>query len=383
MPSAIAEYLATVRYVDVSLEGVRVGTLARMRGGAAAFEYAPEWLGSGFSISPFSLPLRAGLFETSPDMPDGLFGVFRDSLPDDWGRLLQDRRLAELGVRPGSLSSLARLSLVGTSGLGAIEYAPAQVFEAASDLVSDWDLLSRQCQDIVAERETDALDAIYVRGSSSGGARPKVMVDLDGEPWIVKFPASMDGPDAGACEYRLALAAKACGIEMPEVRLIPSKVCGGYFACRRFDRQRDADGTLCKVHMASAAALLEVSPFDVLDYRDLMHLTLELTGSVADCERLYRLMCFNVAVGNCDDHARNFSYLCEGGTWRLSPAYDLTQDDGFLGEHATLVNGRGSGIGQDDLVAVGATGGVSARMCRAINTQVAEVTSELHVESRF
>ncbi len=378
MPSSVAERLRSLNHVEVMLEGARVGTLARMRNGSTAFEYAADWLTSGFSISPFSLPLRPGLFESPTDAQDNLFGVFRDSLPDDWGRMLQDRKLAQLGLRPGSLSSLARLSLVGTSGLGAFEYAPSQVLDVEGDVTSDWDVLSSQCRALLAEEGTEALDAIYVRGSSSGGARPKVMVDLQGEPWIVKFPANTDGPEAGACEYQLAQVAKSCGIEMAEVQLVPSLVCSGYFATRRFDRVRDASGTIRKVHMASAAALLEASPFDVLDYRDLMQLTLQLTGNMADCEQLYRVMCLNVAAGNCDDHARNFSYLCTNGTWRLSPAYDLTQDEGFLGEHATLVNGKGSGITEADLLAVGAVGGVTARKGREINRQVIAAVTKPH-----
>lgn len=376
MPNGLAERLLAIRHVDVMLDGLRVGTLARSMRGTAAFEYASEWLAKGYSISPYSLPLREGLFETTPDMPDGLFAIFRDSLPDDWGRLLQDRRLAELGVRYGSLTSLARLSLVGSRGLGALEYEPSQSIGSRGDIDGDWDLLSRQCQDLLDGKESEALDSIYARGSSSGGARPKVMVDLEGEPWIIKFPASVDGPDAGVEEYRLMQAARACGIRVSESRLIPSRVCGGYFATKRFDRTIGSDGAVRKTHMASAAALFEVSPFDVLDYRDLMQLTLQLTHDVSDCEQLYRLMCFNVAVGNRDDHARNFSYLCEGGVWRLSPAYDLTRDGGFLGEHATLVNGKGEGITERDLLAVGAAGGISARKGRQIARQVEEVLGE-------
>ena len=101
-----------------------------------------------------------------------------------------------------------------------------------------------------------------------------------------------------------------------------------------------------------------------------MQLTLELTGNVSDCEQLYRVMCFNVLAGNCDDHARNFSYICHDGLWRLAPAYDLTQDEGFLGEHATLVNGKGSGITEEDLLAVGRTGGIAVRKGRQILKQI-------------
>ncbi len=377
MPSAVAERLTRITHLDVSLDGQRVGTLARSRRSTTMFEYAPEWLSQGFSISPLSLPLRPGLFESTPDMPDSIFGIFRDSIPDDWGRLLQDRKLAGLGVRPGSLTSLVRLALVGQGGLGALEYAPEQSLQTENRLPSDWDALSQQCQAIMADEESEALDSIYARGSSSGGARPKVMVELDGEPWIVKFPTTADGPQAGMREHNLAEVAKRCGIAMSKTKLIPSRLCAGYFATKRFDRYRDASGGLRKIHMASAAALLEASPFDVLDYRDLMQLTLEVTGSVADCEQLYRVMCLNVAVGNCDDHARNFSYLYEDGTWRLAPAYDLTQDEGFFGEHATLVNGKGADITETDLVAVGLAGGLSARRSRRIAHNIARIADDI------
>ena len=372
MPNILPEQLAGLRHLSVNLSGTRVGTLALSRQGTVLFEYAPEWLAAGFSISPFSLPLRSGLFETSSDMPDGLFGIFRDSLPDDWGRLLQDRALAGIGVRPGSLLSLARLALVGNSGLGALEYEPCYAIGDREAQTSDWDYVSRECQRLIEGNSSEALDMLYARGSSSGGARPKVMVDLDGEPWIVKFPSNVDDPDAGRQEYELAQAARKCGITMSETRSFPSKVCGGYFATKRFDRYVDDAGAMCKVHMASAAALLEASPFDVLDYRDLMQLTLELTGNVSDCEQLYRVMCFNVLAGNCDDHARNFSYLCQDGSWRLAPAYDLTKDEGFLGEHATLVNGKGTDISEEDLLAVCRTGGVAVRKGREILKRIAE-----------
>ena len=56
-----------------------------------AFEYAAEWLENGYSISPRSLPLEKKVFMPKIEPFDGLFGVFQDSLPDGWGRLLVDR----------------------------------------------------------------------------------------------------------------------------------------------------------------------------------------------------------------------------------------------------------------------------------------------------
>ena len=164
------------------------------------------------------------------------------------------------------------------------------------------------------------LDTIFQMGGSSGGARPKIYYELDGEDWIVKFPASVDRPDIGEQEYRYSLCAKSCGIEMPETRLLPSKNGPGYFAVKRFDRKEGK-----RIHMVSAGGLLETSHrIPNLDYTILMRLTMKLTGDYGEVERLYRLMCFNVFSHNRDDHSKNFSYLCEDGRWRLSPAYDLT-----------------------------------------------------------
>lgn len=195
---------------------------------------------------------------------------------------------------------------------------------------------------------------------------------MGGASWLVKFPLSADEPDECAEEYRYALMAGRCGIDMPEVRLIPSQACGGFFAVRRFDREPLPGGGEGKLHMASACALLEADPFeDALDYRDVMRLTVRLASDARDAERLFRVMCFNVFAGNCDDHIRNFSYLCDSeGRWGLSPAYDLTRNPGFFGEHTLLVNGKGSGIGDADMVAVGEVGNLAARRAQAVCEEV-------------
>ena len=377
MPSVALDRLSDLTSITVFYRGRLVGTLARpSASGATYFQYSDEWLRDGFSISPLSLPLEQRVFRTDGSEPDQLFGVFSDSLPDDWGRLVMERRLEAEGIDSARVTEFSRLALVGKTGLGALEYEPGTAL--SSDGYSpDLDTLSLQCQEILDSGSADALDAIYRLGGSSGGARPKVMVDIDGEPWIVKFPSRLDGMDSGVREYRFALVASDCGIKMAEVRLLHSNICPGFFATKRFDRCRRVDGSLEKIHMASAAALLEASPFDVVDYCDLMLLSMRITGSVAHSEQLFRVMCFNVLAGNCDDHSRNFSFLYDeaAGEWHLAPAYDLTRDDGFLGEHTTLVNGKSRGIEDDDLVAVGLAGGLSVRRCRAIVKDITDVVS--------
>lgn len=370
-----------VKAVRVSSAGRPVGTLAVTPDGVLAFEYADEWLGSGYSISPLSLPLEKRVFVANRYPLDGVFGVFDDSLPGEWGRLLVDRLLRSHGVEPFDVGPLARLAVVGSQGMGALEYEP-ETRLAASEHCADLDAIAEECARLLASGDADDLDKLFALGGSSGGESPKALIAIEGEEWIVKFPSSMDPPDIGKQEYLIALAAKSCGIDMPEVRLLPSKRSEGYFGVKRFDRASGPAGEQRKVHMISAGALLEASHrAPGLDYHTLMRLTIKLTDSFADVERLYRLMCFNVRVGNRDDHAKNFSFLYdeERGAWRLSSAYDLTSNPGMNGEHATTVNGKGRGIQADDLVAVGTKAGLSNARALAVLDEVWEATAFLRL----
>lgn len=80
------------------------------------------------------------------------------------------------------------------------------------------------------------MDELYQLGGTSGGARPKILTTVDGEEWIIKFPAHVDGNEAGIMEYEYSLCAKKCGIQMTETKLFDSEICGGYFGIKRFDR---------------------------------------------------------------------------------------------------------------------------------------------------
>ena len=352
--------METVTKLDVYIGDRKVGTMAPYQRYRTAFEYSREWLSDGYSISPFSLPLREGIHIAKIDPFDGLFGIFADSLPDGWGRLLVDRMLRREGENPETIDSFTRLAIVGNSGMGALEYRPAFQWSAPAKQ-QDYDRLAEECRKILRSEESDDLDNLYALGGSSGGARPKVLLKIDGEDWIVKFPSSMDPEDIGLMEYEYMVCALECGLEVPECRLLPGQNSAGYFACRRFDRH-DADGITGKVHMASASGLLEVSHrIPSLDYNSLMALTWQLTRSMKEVEKMYRLMCFNVFAHNRDDHSNNFSYLCEEGVWKLAPAYDLTYSWSLHGEHATTINGEGREPSNKDILQVAEKAGIKRK----------------------
>lgn len=365
--------MKTVNQLQVYYKERLVGTLALTKSHKVAFEYSDSWLEKGFSINPFSLPLKKQVFLPAKPYFQGLFGVFADSLPDAWGNILLNRLLKRNGIALEELNILDRLAIVGNSGMGALTYQPEfTLTEHKSSL--DLDYLAMECQKILTTEYSENLDELYMLGGTSGGARPKIMTQIDGEEWIIKFPAHIDMPNAGEMENDYALCAKKCGITMTKTHLFPSKNCSGYFGTQRFDRISKDNGCTEKLHMLTAAALLELD-FEQpsLDYHSLMKLTKIITREhTPDVENMFRRMCFNVYAHNLDDHSKNFTFIYDDkkNHWRLSPAYDLTYSTTYYGEHTTTVDGNGRNPGKKELLAVGLEAGLKKQKCEAVIEEI-------------
>jgi serine/threonine-protein kinase HipA len=324
--------IENLKLIEVYLGSAKVGRLALSPDRRCLFEYDAGWISTGFSLSPFYLPLKSGLFTARAEPFGGLFGVFDDSLPDGWGKLLIDRWLISKGIKPVTLSLLDRLSLVGSGGMGALTYLPAQN-DLSSEAIYPISFYADEVQKILNDDYTGSLEELVNKAGSSGGARPKVMVSINGQEWLIKFRASSDPVNVGLIEYEYSLLAKKCGIKMAETHLFEDK----YFGVRRFDREEGK-----RIHMHSAAGLLYASHrLPSMDYTDLLKATLILTRDINEAEKVFRLMIFNVLIGNKDDHAKNFSFVYRNGHWQVSPAYDLLPSEGFNGNHTTTVNGSG------------------------------------------
>ena len=325
--------IESVKLIEVYLGSVQAGMIALSPYNRCLFEYNADWIRTGFSISPFYLPLRSGLFTARAEPFGGLFGVFDDSLPDGCGKLLTYRWLITKGIKPATLSVLDRLSLVGDTSMGALTYRPAQN-DSSSGAIHSISFFDDEVQKILNDDYTGSFEELFNKAGSSGGARPKVMLRIDGQEWLIKFRASSDPADVGITEYKYSLLAKKCGIEMTETHLFEGK----YFGVSRFDRESGM-----RIHMHSAARLLYASHrFPSLDYTDLLKATLALTRNITEVEKVFRQMVFNILIGNKDDHAKNFSFLYNSEHWQVSPAYDLLPSDGINGNHTTTVNGKGN-----------------------------------------
>lgn len=340
----------SIQSVEVRWDGRLVGRLALTREGLCAFEYSPEQLASGVSISPFELPLRSGVFIAKPRPFAGGFGVVDDCLPDGWGRLVLDRYLQKKNINPRSLTLLDRLSLVGSTGRGALEFRPDNGVTDKRDF-ADFAQLALEAEQILSSEEYNGtgIEEFQHRGGSPGGARPKIFTRYEGKEWLVKFQAKGDPESIGATEYRYSLLAKECGVEMPETRLFEGK----YFGVERFDRTPNG-----KLHVVSMAGLLCADyRIPSIDYSHIFKVCAALTYSVGELWKLYRLMVFNYLIGNKDDHAKNFDFIYRDGEWRFAPAFDLLPSDGMNGYHTTSIHDSIEPT-KADLIAVAANAGL-------------------------
>ena len=327
------------------------------------FKYSNSFLEKGIEISPFKMKLTSDVISADRLPFDGLFGVFNDSLPDGWGRLLLDRYLSSLGIAIQEISPLDRLAYVGTSGMGALTYRPeiSQTFDRDKQI--ELDEVAADMKNFIEGESTDVIEKLHQLGGSSGGARPKILVgynkgsnhiihgaeDLpeDYEHWIIKFPSSIDSPDIAHIEYAYHKMALDAGLTMDVCKLFAGKSGKNYFGTKRFDRVHGQ-----RIHMHSASGLLHDNyRMSTMDYGHLMDCAFQLEHSVESYSKVLRLAAFNVFAHNRDDHSKNFAFLMDKhGSWQISPAYDLTFSYSAHGHHSTMVAGESKNPGKKQLL---------------------------------
>jgi len=330
------------------------------------FKYYQSFIKSGREISPFRLKLSEQIYSADPLPFDGLYGVFADSLPDGWGKLLLDRTLAAKGILIEDVSPLQRLSFVGTRGMGALMYRPEMNESPEPVILPELDSIAKEMNVVLEGASSETIEELYQLGGSSGGARPKILVGYNAETdqlihgadeipgeyehWLIKFQSSSDRRDTANIEFAYYKMALDAGIEMSECRLFKGKSGKVYFGTRRFDR---IGGN--RIHMHSAAGLMHDDfRLSNLDYGHLMDCAFKLERHVKAYEKILRMAAFNVFAHNRDDHSKNFAFLMnEKGQWKLSPAYDLTFSSSSHGYHSTMVAGESKDPGKKHLLELG------------------------------
>ena len=315
-----------------------------------SFEYNSEWLKNPQArvLDP-DLGLYPGKQYLQSNKSN--FGIFLDSSPDRWGRVLMSRREAIfarkenrppqklnevdylLGVYDGNRMGALRFKLlVDGEFMNNNRELASPPITAIRDL--EYATLQLEKVDIKEDAEYEKwLNMLIAPGSSLGGARPKANVlDEKGTLWIAKFPSGKDSKDIGAWEAVTAELAKRCGIQMAECKAIQFSSKQHTFLSKRFDRSTTGK----RIHFASAMTLLGYT--DGADANEgVSYLELaEWIGRNCDnvkenLSQLWRRIVFNIAVSNCDDHLRNHGFILTQKGWTLSPAFDINPDERGMG----------------------------------------------------
>lgn len=342
------------------------------------FEYAPSAVQQGLALSPLHYPLPRILGEQplplrqsnlAPFM--GLPGFIADSLPDGWGWLLMDKALRRAGRDPNAVSVLERLAMIGTGAMGALSFEPSQE-TLDTDEVQDLLALAKEMRDVLKSDAAHSTEAQLVRllkvGGSPQGARPKALLEVDGQPWLFKFPAQGEHPEVCALEELYARFVRqhqhhsqhqqGDGNWMPASKLYVLDNQHSAFAVARFDRERTY-----RAPMLSLSALLHADHrMPTLDYETVLLATTRLTGHLGETTKAFERAVLHAMLHNRDDHAKNIAYcLNERRQWKLSPIFDLTYSNGPGGEHSTSFCGEGKRPTRAKLLEVAKNGGVKDR----------------------
>jgi serine/threonine-protein kinase HipA len=334
---------ATPRYVG-ALKLVSAGKGVSLR-------YGKEWLTHGFALSE-DLPLVGNEF-----LPPGRLradaqravGAVDDARPDRWGE-----KVIRFVEKPKRLSLMEYLYYAGDDRFGALgvstsssDYSPRAV--SSLPRLGDAQRLSEVAAKIEASEPITALEAKIIAGGGSplGGAKPKALIDIDGEQWVVKF-FNNEPVDTPLIEHATMTLAKRAGITVAETRVI-HLIGANAVAIRRFDRERGR-----RIHSISAGTAIRAATTSgeepEMGYPELARI-LRRVGSTQndinqrDARELFRRMVFNILVDNTDDHEKNHALLvvnpAENGRLKLAPAYDVSPTNSGQGYQEFICGAHG------------------------------------------
>lgn len=377
------------RYVIPHIFGQDIGIIVEGKNGIQ-FQYSGDFDGHALPISPILLPFDPQRVYTVHDALafNGLPGIFNDSLPDRFGSILMDRYLTDRYGYAGRLSVLDKLLYIGSAGMGAIEYHPAME-ERTADGIALREYI-REVRGLIEGKSEEVINKL-ARHPSPGGARPKAAVlwnrkddrmivgdasaqkNPHNEAWIVKFDET--AREDTRIEHCYMHIAKLAGIDVP-----PTEIIGmgeeNHFAIKRFDRTESGE----KLHMATLAGLLHLD-FNThvsTSYEKCMRTALFLTKNHQSAKEIFRRMVFNVVGKNCDDHAKNTSFLMNRkGEWEVSPAYDLVYNYGqaTFGQHRMSISGKIDTIDINDLAQCGYEAGLEPQFMKETIEEISDLFS--------
>ena len=386
-----------VQSLKVILWGEEIGRLAwDAKRRLSYFMYNPTFLKKGLNISPLAAPVDgarglAPVWGEEARIYQKLPAFVADSLPDAWGNQIFDLWRQQNHLSNADITPLDKLSFIGKRGMGALEFQP-EASRGRKAKKIDIKSLADLAERIFTERENArilpeesiTMQSLLTVGTSAGGRQPKAIVAINRQNGEVRSGqiSGLEGFDyflikfgnSEYCSAELEMTYHELAT-MAGINMMPSELytVGGnhHFMTKRFDR---LDGK--KVHTQTLAA---ISP-DTDSYEQLITVCRKLHLPETDCYEVFRRMVFNVLANNTDDHNKNFSFvMSEDGTWRLSPAYDITyifDSGGFLPneDHCMYIRAKLRDITREDVIRFARDNGI--RRPDAVIRDVAEALKQ-------
>ena len=362
-----------IKFLRVILWGEEIGRLAwDERRRLSFFTYNPEFVKKGLNVSPLLAPVNgirglAPVWGEEAKLYQRLPAFLADSLPDAWGNQLFDLWRQQNHLSGADITPLDKLSYIGRRGMGALEFLPETISERRADKIniqSLADLAERifsEMEDVrILPEESITMQSLLTVGSSAGGRQPKAIIAINKETgeirsgqiaglegfeyYLLKFGNSKySSAELEMTYYELA---KSAGINMMPSELLAVEG-SNHFLTKRFDRDGDQ-----KIHTQTLAAIYP----DADSYEQLIWVCRKLLLPESDCQEVFRRMVFNVLSNNTDDHNKNFSFIMQkDGSWRLSPAYDITyiiDSGGYLPneDHCLYIRAKLRNVTREDVI---------------------------------
>jgi serine/threonine-protein kinase HipA len=370
-----------IEFLKVMLWGDEIGRLTwNERRKLAYFNYNPKFLRGNIDVAPLVASIHhpmstRAIFGEIERIYQKLPSFIADSLPDAWGNQLFEQWRKQNHISERDVTPLEKLAFIGKRGMGALEFIP-EVYRGTTAEDINIKALADLAKKIQEEREDIkicadeelTLHSLIAVGTSAGGRQPKGIIAMnrktgeirsgqvetgeDFEYFILKFgDETRSTAELEQTYYEMALLA---GIKMMESRLICVEGTN-HFLTKRFDRDQSG-----KLHMQTLAALYPEAD----SYEKLLTVCRKLRLPETDCREVFRRLVFNILANNTDDHNKNFTFLMDkNGSWRLSPAYDMTfifDIGGYLPdkEHCLMIGGKLQDITHEDIISFAAECGI-------------------------
>ena len=310
-------------------------------GKGVSLQYGASWLASGFPLSE-DLPLID--IEHLPRWKGMAAGAVDDARPDRWGE-----RVIQFLDKPARLSLMEYLLYAGDDRFGALGVSTStEAYLPRSQGPLPRLAQAQQLSEIVRKvSDREPVNAIERRmlaaGGSFGGTKPKALIDIGGEQWIIKF-FNNEPIDVPLIEHAAMTLARLAGIAVAETRVLA--LAGEQaLAVRRYDR----DGAR-RIHCVSAGTALRAQTIagqePELGYPGLAQLlrragVADADQNLRDMQQLFRRMVFNILIDNTDDHEKNHALMVlaptRQGRYRLAPAYDVLPTNSGQGYQEFIV----------------------------------------------